>query len=842
MRGLTGLAARSLSARKGRTVLSAVGIALGVGVLFASLATDAGIESAIDRTVRDIVGRADLRVAAFGDEGLSPKSVAAIDEAPGVVVAAPVLERRTYLVPELASVDTTPPAPVTVLGIDPGAEAQIRDLPLVAGDALAGPQRFGALVTERLAREDGLTIGSEVTFQGGIEGPVSLGVQGIIAGDGPFVGAGGRTVVIPLVTAQRLLDYDGVSRVDIIVGEGATDAEVASAIEVALTTEPYVLSSRQDLAASLRASTADFRAITALIAAVALFVGAFLIFNTLSMTVTERIRELGLLRAAGATRRQLARFVLFQAGVLGVVGSALGLAVGAGLALVMAQYVRAVGSIPFDAPDLGLSAVMISVGIGLLVTLAASIEPARRAGSIPPVEALKARLDPASARRARLRWLIGVFVAVGFAGLLAWPQGAVGSGLIRSLAVYSLLLAVVLVSPYLLGGIARVAGMPFRWLFRLEERLARSALARDRSRTALTVGALTAGLAMIVAIGGVADHSRAAASAWLADVIPGEELLTSIRPVALDEPVVDEIKAIDGVATVSPIATFDVASRGVRTDAAAVVGSDLLTDGRIRLVAGDRSTALRALDEGGNVVVPLALAARDELHVGSELVLAIGQGRVLKLHVAGIAERTLPGRGGESILVGWTDATDALGVAGADALAVRYEPGREADARPHVDEAAIQSALEPASLASVAGAVDVALGRVFGLFDALAIIAVIVAALGIVNTLSMNVLERVRELGVLRAAGMTRRQVRRTVVVEAGILGISGSVLGIVTGLAAGALMIVLAGGTLRIGVDLPWASIGLAVLLGVGLSMLAAWYPARLASRLAIVRAVQHE
>ena len=106
----------------------------------------------------------------------------------------------------------------------------------------------------------------------------------------------------------------------------------------------------------------------------------------------------------------------------------------------------------------------------------------------------------------------------------------------------------------------------------------------------------------------------------------------------------------------------------------------------------------------------------------------------------------------------------------------------------------------------------------------------------------MNVLERVRELGVLRAAGMTRTQVRRTVVVEAGILGLSGSFLGIVTGLVAGALMIALAGGTLGIGLDLPWGSIGLAAVLGIGLSMVAAWYPARLASRLAIVRAVQHE
>jgi putative ABC transport system permease protein len=729
-----------------------------------------------------------------------------------------------------------------MLGIDPAAESQIRDLPLAAGGRLAGPEAFGALVTQRLAAEEGLAVGSNVTFQGGADGPVALTVEGILAGDGPFVGSGGRTVVVPLRTAQRLLSFDGVSRVDIIVGEGATPAEVTSALEVALTAEPYVLSSPRDLAASLRSSTADFRAMTALIAAVSLFVGAFLIFNTLSMTVTERIRELGLLRAAGATRGQLARFVLVQAAVLAVLGSVLGLAAGAALAVLMAGYVRTVGSIPFDAPELGAGSVAIALAVGLGVTFAASVEPARRAGSITPIEALKARLDPASARRARLRWLVAVFVAVGAAGLFAWPQAAVGSGFLRSVAVYGLLLGVVLLSPFLLGGIARVAGWPFRWLFRLEERLARAALARDRSRTALTVGAMTAGLAMIVAIGGVAGHSRAAASAWLEEVIPGEELLTSIRPIGPDEQIEADVAAIDGVARVSPIATFDVALRGVRTDASAVVGADLLADGRLRFVAGDRADALKSLDTGGFVIVPLGLATRDDLAVGSEVDLAIGDGRVLPLEVAGIAERTLPGTGGETILVGWKDATESLGVTGADALAVRYGAGREADARPAVDELATESALEPTPLSRVATAVDVALGRVFGLFDALAIIAVIVAALGIVNTLSMNVLERVRELGVLRAAGMTRTQVRRTVVVEAGILGLSGSFLGIVTGLVAGALMIALAGGTLGIGLDLPWASIGLAAVLGIGLSMVAAWYPARLASRLAIVRAVQHE
>ena len=843
MGGLTSLAWRSLAARRGRTALSIVGIALGVGVLFASLATDAGIEASIDRTVRDLVGRADLRVAAFGDPGLSAGSVAEISEAPGVVVAAPVLERRTYLEADLDDPNVLP-KPVTILGVVPALEERIRPLPLAAGVALPGPEAFAVLVTERLAAENALTLGSDLTFQAGAEGPVSLEVVGIVEGDGPFVGSSGRTVIVPLRTAQRLLGDDSVSRVDIVVGEGATPLEVTQALEVALTAEPYVLSTPGELATSLRVSTADFRSTTALIAAIALFVGAFLIFNTLSMTVTERVRELGLLRAAGATRQQVGRFVIVQAAVLGVAGSVLGLAAGIALAELMAVYVRSIGSIPFERAGIAPLSALVAIGIGLFVTLAASIEPARRAGSISPVEALKARLDPADGQRARLRWLVGVFAAVGVAGLLVWPRDAGIGGLVRAAAVYALLLGVVLVSPFVLGTLARIAGLPFSGMFRLEERLARAALARDRSRTALTVGALTAGLAMIVAIGGVANQARSASAAWLAEVIPGDELVTSIRPIDLAEEsgTAEQLAAVDGVGLVSPIATFEVAHEGVRTDAAAVVGKDLLDDGRLRILSGDREEALTGLDGGGTTILPRALAERLRLGVGSVFSITLGEGRALDLRVAAIAERTLPGRAGEAALVGWEDADTSLGVAGADAFAIRYLPGRGADARPELELTARGLALEPTPLDRVAGAVDAALGRVFGLFDALAIVAVIVAALGIVNTLTMNVLERVREIGVLRAAGMTTRQVRRTVVVEAGILGVAGSILGILTGIVAGAVMVAIGGGDVALGFGLPWGSIALAAGLGIGLSMLAAWYPARLASRLAIVRAVQHE
>ncbi len=833
------LAIRSLRARRGRTGLSIIGIALGIAVLYASLATDAGISASIGRTVRDLVGRADLRVEAFGPTGLAPASLAAIEDAPGVALAAPALERRTYLFPSLT--DPSPSDPVTALGVDPAKESAVRTLVLESGATLSGPDAFEALVSQTLATAIGTTVGGSVTFQAGDGTPVELRVVGIAVGDGPLVGSSGRTVVLPLRTMQRIFGDDTVSRVDVIAGEGATPAEVATAIGVALTSGPYVLSSPADVASSLRSSTADFRSTTALIAAVALFVGAFLIFNTLSMTVSERVRELGLLRAAGATRRQLVAFVVIQAVVLGLLGALVGLLAGFALAELMALDLRTIAAIPFERVDPSPGSIVAVVAIALGVTIAAAIEPARRAGSIPPVEALRDRIDPAAARRARLRWLIGVFVVVGIAGLLAWPRDAGIAGLARSGLVYLLLLGAVLISPFVLGALGRLAGLPFRGVLRLEERLARASIVRDRARTTLTVGALAIGLAMVVAIGGVAHQSRLAAAAWLAEVIPGDALVTSIRPIALDEDVITDLGAIDGVARVSPFATFEVARDGVRMDAAAVVGGDLLADGRLRFVVGDRTAALEGLDAGGVAILPRSVADRIGLTVGSTLSLAVGEGRVIDLRVAGIVERTLPGSVGETVLVGWPDASDVFGVAGADVLAVRYAPGRAADAAPRLEDAAREAALVPNPLASVAGAVDEALGEVFGLFDALAIVAVIVAALGIVNTLTVSVLERVRELGVLRAAGMTRGQVRRTVVVEAGILGIVGSALGIATGLVAGAILVLLAGGG-RLILDLPWTSIAVAILLGLGVSMAASWYPARLASRLAIVAAVQHE
>jgi putative ABC transport system permease protein len=561
------------------------------------------------------------------------------------------------------------------------------------------------------------------------------------------------------------------------------------------------------------------------------------------MTVVERIREVGLLRAAGASRDQVMSFMLAQALALGLAGSLIGLAFGAVLAAGMVTFVRTVGSVTLDRPALPLDAAVIAVVVGVGVTLAAALEPARRASRIQPVEALKARLDLPTARNARLRWLAVVFGVIAVVGVVILPRSGNGSGVVEALAVYGVLLLATLLIPFILPAVARIAGAPFAVLLRFEERLARSAVVRDRSRTALTLGALTIGIAMIVALGGVGQHARAAAAGWIADVIPGDLVITSIRPIGEDEGVeADLIGAVPGIARVSPIATFDVALDGARTDAAAVVGADFDEDGRLRFIAGDRVSALAALDAGGATIVPAGLASRLGLTLDQVLTVPTADGGALELRVAGIVERSIPGRTGEAMLIGWSDATDALGVAGADVFALRFAPDAPASARDDLRAAATQLALEVVTLDRIQGAISDALGRIFGLFDALAAVAVLIAAMGIVNTLTMNVLERVREIGILRAAGMSRQQVWRSVVVEAGVLGLAGALLGIVLGLGVGAMMVVLAGGRLDVAGGVPWAVIGLALVLGVVVAMLAAAYPARLASRLSIVRAVQYE
>jgi putative ABC transport system permease protein len=832
--GLNRLAWRMLAARPLRTLLTIAGIGLGVGVLAASLTLGAALDASINRTVRDIVGRGDLRVSAFLETGLSDAAVQAVATTPGVATTAAALEHRTFL-------DTSngdPQAAVTVLGVDPVTYPQVHDLTLTAGSGFTTSNEPVALVTQELASHDGYGIGSPITILG-VGGEQQLRVVGILAGSGGVAGSG-RTVIVPISVAQTVFQLTGATRVDVQLAAGADLASVEHALAQRMT-EPYVLSSPADIAAGLRASAASFQGTAALIAAIVLFVGTFLIINTLSMTVGERAREVGLLRMAGATRRQIIRFVLSGALVLGIVGSALGVTLGSAFAYLLAATVSAATGVTAIVSGIDGPSALMSGAVGLGITILAAVEPALRAARISPFEAMRARFDLPSVRASRLGWIAFVFVLVAALALVAWPPAIASAGAQRALLVYAVLLVATLLTPFFLRPMARLLGLPISLVLRLEERLARGSLARDRSRTALTLGSLVVGLAMVVALGWSAQAARASANAWLQDVIPGDEVVTSIRPVGADEGVRDALAQQPGVARVTPIGTFDIAYHGFRVDAAAVVGADMLADGRLQAVSGDRTEALSQLDKGGTVIVPEGVANRLGLHVGDTMTVLLATGGKLDLTVSAIVARSIPATSGEAVLVSWSDATTSLGLTGADAFAVRFTPDSTQADRDNLAATASQYALEANPIEKIQGAVADALSRVFGLFDVLAIIAVIVAALGIVNTLTMGVLERVRELGVLRAIGMSKRQAFRMVVVEAWVLGIVGVVLGAVVGIGVGVVMLAM-GGTLAPVAGLPILPIEVAAILGLVLPILAAIYPSRMAARVSIVQALQFE
>jgi putative ABC transport system permease protein len=832
--GLDRLAWRAVVARPLRSLLTIVGIALGIAVLSASLTLGAALDAAVDKTVRDLVGRADLRVSGFLESGLAPTSIDIVATTDGVVDSTAVIEHRTF---PLGAPNGATPDAVTVLAIDPPSYGRVHDLPVVAGVNLDNATEPVILVSEELAAEDGYVLGGKLTLLG-TTGTLDLRIVGIMPGVGPLPGAG-RTVVMPLDLARTTFGITGATRMDLTLQPGSTDT-VAKVLETRMA-EPYVIASPADLARTLRSSSASFQGTAALVAAIVLFVGAFLIVNTLSMTVGERAREVGLLRAAGATRAQLGRFVFSGALLLGVIGAAIGAAAGSLIAVLMAGAVSDATGLTTDVTHLDLQGALTSAAIGVGIAILAAIEPALAAAQISPVEALRARFDIPTRRRGRLSWIAFIFLVVAGLAMLAWPPVIAASDTQRAFAVYGVLLVATLLSPFVLRPLALIVGLPLALLLRIEEKLARGSLARDRSRTTLTLGSLVIGLAMIVALGWSAQAARAAAFAWLQDVVPGDEIVSSIRPVGSDEGVREALAEVPGVARVSPIASFDLAFRGVRLDAAAISGSDFLADGRLTFLSGDRAAALSALDAGGAAILPKGLAQSLGLAMGDAMRIPVDSQHQLELKVAGIVERSMPGAGGEAVLVGWTDATETLGVLGADAFAVRFATDAAPDAAQQLSDTARTFALEASPIERIQGAIADALARVFVVFDALAVVAVVVAALGIVNTLTMGVVERIREIGLLREIGMTRRQVMRMVVVEATILGIVGVVLGSVAGVAAGAALLQLGGGFGGIN-EIPWLPIGVAAVLGLVLPAFAAIYPARMASRISIVESLHFD
>jgi len=841
---LATIAWRGLLARPLRTALAIAGIALGVAVVTATIIAGSSSEQALRSATADLLGRADLRLRAFDDVGFRPRTLQALRALPDVEAVAPVSERRL-------TVSTTPGEnervfTLLVLGIDPEADALVRDPRLVSGVPLSADSPTDVLAPASWASRNGLELGDQLLLAGRREGMPPLRIIGLMADTGLAARENGDLLILSRTTLDESFGVPAPIRyLDVDLGDEPDEAAIERV--TATLDEPFVVETEADAAAPLASAQEGFVGVALLFGLVSLVVGAFLVGNTMAMTVGERTRELGLLRAAGTTSRQVLGIVLRQAAALGVIGSALGIVAGIALAAAMIGFLSSTRAVLVVGLPLPIGGLLVAFALGLGVTLVGALVPAMRAARLSPLEALRPFHRPDRGLLDRLRPLILGELVVVAAGMLLVAVSGIQTPILPVLLSLGLLIGGAVAAAFVLEPLSRVIGRPFEWFFGAQGLLGRANLSRDRVRTGLTVGAMMIALAAVVALGTVAESARAGTERRVASILPGGHAIRAGLPLDVEtfRPTFEATVGVEVASPVLDVPVVRVTDEGQEEAALAGIDPNVFDDENALIISGaSRVDAYAALRYGGAVLVPVPLATRAGIAVGDVMGLALPGGEIHELAVAGLVEYSLPGRTADgALLVSTADARDLFGAIAASLWIMVPQPDVPASAfAAAVRETAVQLAAEPLTARDLAGELSRSLDRLIGLFDALALIAVVIGALGIVNTLGVGIGERVREIAILRSHGMTVGQVQAMVVAEAAMMGAIAGVLAIVTGLLV-AFMLVNGGASaeLAAGMRLPWPLLVAVLLVGTGVAALAGLYPARVAASLPIVRNLKH-
>ncbi|HEX6655866.1 MAG TPA: FtsX-like permease family protein [Candidatus Limnocylindria bacterium] len=839
---LGALAWRGLAARPLRTALTVAGVALGVAVIAASLIAGQAATEAVRRAAQELYGSAQLRVRAFSADGFTPRTVSALRQVPGVMNAAAVSEERGRSVaaePDRVFV-------MLLIGVDPTEEEKVRTYEIVAGSFLDADDPAGVLVNAGWARDNGFEVGDELLLNARRQGVPANHIVGLL-GDSGFgaLGAGSVIVLNRDFLEAAFIDPVPVRYVDLQVADGR-EADVQSALDASMT-EPFVVETLADAGRQLGEAQAGFSGLAFLFGLVALAVGAFLVANTLAMTVGERAREIGLLRAAGTTSRQVLGLFLRQGAVIAVAGGLLGVAGGLLLANVMIAFLESTRALLIGGPPFSLGALGLAFGLGALVTLAGAMVPALAAARLSPLDALRPSRQPGRTLGGRLPWLAGMAILAVAIGVALYPLQRGQASLGGVLLAVAVLLAGAVAVTFLLQPLARVVGRPFATFFGAQGHLGRANLGRDPVRTGLTVGALVIGLSAVVSLGIVSGSARLTAERWVDSILPGGHAIRFGNP--------DEIErwrgplaAIPGVKRASPIPEFPAVEivGGTQREAniAGIDPTSFQDSGSLLVEGATRSRAFNSLRDGGAVLLPRAVADRDGLSVGDAIQLAQPGGEGQEFRVAGIVSYSLPTRTADgALLISLADAQERFGVTEASLWTLQPD-GSLPDAAftSGVQQFADKVAAQALTARDLSSELSRSLDRLIGLFDVLALLAVVIGGLGIVNTLAVGVLERTREIAILRSHGMTIGQVQAMVVAEAGIIGAVGGLAAVGIGaLVAWVTVSIAAPGDFAAGMAVPWALLAAVVLVGVGVASIAGIYPARAAAATSITDSLKH-
>ena len=826
-----------------RFVLTSSAVVIGVAFVVGSFVLTDSLSISITSLLEESSTRSDLVVRPEGSGGGrgprgvfgGPRAGIPVDLAeriarvPGVEAAEPVVSGPSQLLEsdgsagafDFALLSNWPERPESFGVVLADGRAPTAPGEVVLDEATASDRRVGVGSTVRIATARGV---------------LDATVVGLASQQAGSLLAAAPVLAVTLEQATELIGVPGyVGFVNVGVESTADLRTVSSEVAVAAGPGTAVVSS-SDLLAEAREQVDEilttFVGLLLGFAAVTLFVSSFLVWNTFSVVLAQRTRELALLRAVGASRRQVLGSVLGEGAVVGVVSSIIG--IGAGL-LIAIGLRRLLGLLGVELPDAGLilapRTVAAAVDVGLVVTLISALGPARRATTVPPVAAVAA-VDATPGRRRLGRPVVGtVLVVVGL--VVATRAGSVPpdevESRVRLVAVGGLLvfLGVVGVARFLAGPVAGAIGWPWRRFGGVASRVAAANAVRNPRRTASTASALMVGLALVATTVVVGESVRTAIRAGLARSVSADVVVDSGSIAPFDEDALTAIGAVSGVAAAEPLGI-------ARTDTEGGPGRITMTTGdldRLVTLADPEVVDGRLPAAPGELAVATRWAEDKGVRVGDTFELRSGPGRVPVRVVGSYQRREL-----------WDDSIVAPGtlddlpaVDSVDRLVfVRTEPG--ADPSEVAERLSTAVGTVPNSSARTAAefverrtsSVDVVLGIV----SVLLLFAVAVASLGIANTLALSVVERTRELGLFRVSGMTRRRTRRMVRIEGVVIALFGATLGVALGVSFGAALVaVLPSETVELG--FPWVRLAALVAIGGLIGVVAAALPARRAARL---------
>ena len=833
-----------------RSVLTTAGIVLGVALLVAMQAANQSVLSAFNDTVDRIAGKAQLEVTS-GDAGFAEEVLERVQSLPQVRAAAPVIEAE-------ADTGIAGQGKLLILAVDMTGDRGLRDYDFDSGeqDVIDDPLVFLAqpdslILTTEFAARNHLRTGDKIAFDT-MAGRRQFTIRGLLRPSGMARAFGGNLGIMDIYAAQFLFGRGRrFDRIDIGLADGVTLEQGEAALRALLgpgfTVEPPSGRGRE-FENLLSVYTLAVR----ISSMFALFIGMFIIYNSFAIAVTQRRGEIGILRALGATRAQIRALFLGESAVAGLIGSAAGVAVGLAfsrsLTGITANTMESMFGLFQNVQDVVIDPrfLVFALAMGMATSMVAAWIPARNAARVEPIQALqKGKYQVLSSGENRLRRNIALVCAI-------LAVACVLTGRYRPVFFAGCLLTLsagLLLTPFLSLRLARLLRRPLRWLRPVEGALAADSLIQAPRRTSATVAALMLSLTLVIGQGGVARASYQSIDEWMDSTLNPDIFIATtenLSPHGAHFPIQmrAELERVPGVEEVQPVRMPRVKFHNLPV---MVVSTDVAgINRRVKrhMIAGDEETMKRLSAEGKGVIVSENLAALTHMKVGDPIELPAPAGTI-HLPIVGIV-RDLSNQLGtvfmdRSVYVpAFQDDTVDLFRVYVD----RKQPAKEIRDR-IVARLGSRSHLFVMLNGEIRDYVGKLMNQWFGLTYLQVVVAVIVAVLGIVNTLTVSIADRRRELGVLRAVGGLRRQIRGTVWMEAIAIGIIGLVLGLGTG-AIGLyyeLQVIqhdLTG--IPLAYQFPWtiAAILLPVILGA--AFVSAILPAEGAVRSSLVEALEYE